>query len=115
MKQAINSGVPPALVAAFTSTVLGPRFASQFLNKNKPETRRYKLQHRCEYQINSKFKCRIPLSTDINVNAIERVRNLREDPTYKGKWDEYIDCLPANFDDFSVNYSEEELSLLKGS
>jgi len=39
----------------------------------------------------------------------------REDPNYVGKFDEFLAILPANTDDFPAFYTEEELSLLKGS
>ena len=43
------------------------------------------------------------------------IKNKKDDPNYKGKFDQYISALPADVKDFPACFSDEELNLLKGS
>ena len=51
----------------------------------------------------------------LSVFFCTEIYNKREDPSYVSKYQEWIDVLPENTDDFPVNYTDEQKALLEGT
>ena len=62
---------------------------------------------------NKEVQCSPPNFTAVYL--LTEIYKNKSDPNYISPYQEYLDIMPSDAKDFPVNYTDEELALLKGS